>query len=209
MTSFKYDKPFDINPCKQPLEEVHGGDLAIGTSLENWVSGEIDAAAVLAFVQQQPTHAYLPLMSIHPNGWSALRKLQLGLMDCYRIEGFESASRYQCPYTSMEFWGLVPLGVLAKDAEVYRKAFTAPGTYAGDFDWVTKDDRETHISLQLGEHGERTLDQVLSSVTIAMLGSGYTQGCIQDDGGNERALVTVDFENGDQLLCVAWIWFNK
>jgi hypothetical protein len=199
--------PFDIVRANSPLENIHGGDLAIGHSLQEWVSGEITVDEVAAAVQKVG-RAYLPLVAISLNGWSALLRLQASPPMSGCLRDFEAASRYTCPYSNMEPWALVPLGILANDASLYREAFTAPGTWSYVYDMVIEQGRERHLEQQLGGL-DVELVSVLGSLTLGMMGSGYTAECLSCDGDAQRNLVSVDLENGDKLVCVAWIWFNK
>jgi hypothetical protein len=206
MTTVSDLSPFDLLRVTAPPESIYGGDMAIGANLAEWVSGGIKVADILKDVQQRG-HAYLPFAAIGLNGWRALRRILTSLKASSLDIEMEAASRYTCPYTRMEFWGLVPLGVLARDASLYKKAFTEPGAWAYVYDQATEADCTEFVGHHLGNY-DASLETTLQSVALVMLGAGYTDMCMSDDGNGERMLVTVDFANGDKLICAAWVWFN-
>ena len=199
--------PFDLIPAATPPETILGGDLAIGSNLADWVSGSITADDIRQAVCNKE-QAYLPLVAIYLNGWTALRRMQTSLLHYHRLEDLETASRYTCPYSNMDAWGLVPLGVLTTDPALYQKAFADPGAWAYVYDQAIGENRSEFVNDHLGDD-ETAFESMLHSVAITMLGSGYTVGCRASDGNGTRTLVTVDFANGDKLICAAWTWYNN
>jgi hypothetical protein len=200
-------KAFDVAKVASPLEDVFGGDLAIGTTLQDWVSGETSPEDIADKVGKQGQF-YVPLIAISRQGFLALTRLQDALLGYSRITDFERATRYTCVFTNMEFWALVPLGILTKDAKVYQPAFSAPGAWTYGYDLCVQEGRERYLEQQLG-NDEIPLEIALSSVALSMMGSGYHLGCLPSDGSPERKLVTVDLVNGDKLICATWVWYNN
>jgi hypothetical protein len=98
--------------------------------------------------------------------------------------------RYECPYTGNTFYWLVPYALILKENSVEY--------YGGDKDQYPFD-----------LEWWKNLFNHPTQIMMSLLGHGYTEGTLPCDGGNSIELVTIDLDNGDQLLAFCWFWYNK
>lgn len=109
---------------------------------------------------------------------------------------------YRCPWTENKYYWMFPLGVVTDDEKRY-------GLDASKLDgrpWMCR----------LISSSEHSIDHIdpsdlapLTTVMTAMLGHGYTAETLPSDGHGNKVLATVPLDNGDEILVVCWVWFNK
>lgn len=111
-------------------------------------------------------------------------------------DALEAQVVYGCPWTENKYYWMFPLGVVTDDEKRY-------GLDISKEPWMCR----------LISASERSMDHVDPSewckVTDAMLGHGYTTGTLPSDGHGHKVLATVPLDNGDEILVVCWVWFNK
>ena len=115
----------------------------------------------------------------------------------------EAETRYKCPWTENYYHWFYPLGVITDDETKYSLKHDADVNLHEFRPWACRKI----------ENGKTDLDHVDPSewgkITDAMLGHGFTRGTLPSDGHGEKVLATVPLDNGDELLVVCWVWFNK
>lgn len=137
--------------------------------------------------------------------WNAMIK-----MDCFdlpNISQFKSEIMYDCPFdTGYKFFGIFPLAILSGDVAKYRnKSFKGRfDDMAWDTDWT-----KSFICKKYDRNGKIGIGIPVSDIARAYMGHGYTSGTLPDDGGNSLTQVKVKLSNGDWMVCLTWIWYNK
>lgn len=111
-------------------------------------------------------------------------------------DALEAKVVYGCPWTENKYYWMFPLGVVTDDEKRY-------GLDNSKEPWMCR----------LISASEHSIDHVDPSewckVTDAMLGHGYTTGTLPSDGHGRKVLATIPLDNGDDILVVCWVWFNK
>jgi hypothetical protein len=136
---------------------------------------------------------HLPLSSVDPNSWNSLSILGINCFD------FKEQVQYKCPYNGyIHFW-CVPVFVFSENIKFWidRGGIRYPDMHS-DREWMR-------------EHNPAKTKNGLSFTTIqrALLGPGYTDGTIMQDGSGYLYDATLALDNGDFLGCKVWMWFNK
>lgn len=130
----------------------------------------------------------LHLQLLHPNPWTALEAMG--------IDADEIKAPYRCPYSGYEFFAVIPVAIISSDLK-------------GKYDYVQhwhKDylfDHEFHKQM----YGNKITE--LGDIGKLMLGSGWTSMTGHNDGSRGLITVTINLDNGDQLLAYTWEWYNK
>jgi hypothetical protein len=102
----------------------------------------------------------------------------------------EKAVQYKCPYTRNIFYWILPHALILKKNSVEYYGGNKD-QYAFDLEWW------------------KNLSNNPGKIVMSLLGHGYTEGTLPCDGVNSIELVTIDLDNGDQLLAFCWFWYNK
>jgi len=138
----------------------------------------------------------------------SIKSEKIGLISLIRPDPWHEAERlnvdlskirdkviYECPYIigNRYFW-MIPTAIIVKnDVDQYRKPNFDSAMFEYKFD----------ASFVL--NGIR----VLSHIERASLGHGYTTCTLPCDGDNELKRFLVNLDNGDQVIFVGWVWYNK
>ncbi len=114
-------------------------------------------------------------------------------------DALEAQIVYGCPWTENKYHWMFPLGVVTDD----EKRYGLDASRIEGRPWMCR-------QISASEH---SIDHVDPSewckVTDAMLGHGYTTGTLPSDGHGNKVLATIPLDNGDEILVVCWVWFNK
>jgi len=105
---------------------------------------------------------------------------------------------YACPWSGKRYYWMFPLGVVTDAAGVGRYGDCPPWRCRAIL-------REEDIE----DDTEGIDPNDFGGVVSAMLGHGYTEGTLPSDGCCGQMLATVPLDNGDEILVVCWVWFNK
>jgi hypothetical protein len=112
------------------------------------------------------------------------------------------SSRYICPYTSYEHYGIVPVAILTDAPDKYINAARVNlREMLGDKEWNAPDCDITDT-----DDLQKTY---LSQIDNIILGTGYTCGTIISDGTSSTEPLVLELSNGDHVLCFAKVWYNK
>lgn len=138
----------------------------------------------------------LPLSLLRGNSWRALKLLG--------IEDMSGAFKYNCPYVegNVYYW-FVPLYLLYNNADVYKDVLKHE--YFRDSNWHKK-----YIIGWIDE--EPTSDReglLITKVERSMLGHGFTDSTLPNDGDGELNFATMRLSNDDLILGKVWVWYNK
>ena len=108
---------------------------------------------------------------------------------------------YECPYTNMTFFRIVPDFIIAKDIKKYEEFFPK---YMKDMIM----DKEWTIKMSLIDT-KGTFYRSPNKFQKVLLGPGYDLGCLTSDGSNKIVPITINISNGDKLVCWTYEWYNK
>ncbi len=136
---------------------------------------------------------YLPLTSVSPNSWEALEKLSV------HYSPFKDLVKYTCPYNGYEHYWCVPVLIFTKDLKTWtsRCKIRYEELYF-DQEWVRNFyPCQTKKGLPF------------TRIQRSLLGSGYTETTMVQDGKSFLYDAIVALNNGDFLGVKVWMWFNK
>jgi hypothetical protein len=141
---------------------------------------------------------YLWVGTFGNNPWHAIERLGI---DSTKLKAI---FRYSCPFTDNVYYHFIPVVVILKNGEkTYRKTFEdANGGPSTGFDYLF--DLEWSRGL--------TIKGVLpeaNTIQMTMLGHGYTDGTLPNDGSGDFINVLIELDNGDFLFGHCWEWYNK
>jgi len=130
--------------------------------------------------------------AISHNPWITLKKLDID------AEQLKKEFEYKDPFTDNTYYHFIPLAIIVKDVNVYRK-----GRYSSkDCDYLFDVEWNTSFVCK-DKHPE------LNSISKSMLGHGYTDGTLPNDGDGKHIEVLIELDNGDFLFGYCWEWYNK
>lgn len=148
------------------------------------------------FVKDESKY-YIPMGVMTDYCWGVNYKPaeQLAFLD---IDYSNIINTYECPYTKERWHSLVPIALITDDYTKYRaiiKDKTVSEMYL-DKEWAWEQYFKDNV-----KHISRMQD--------CLLGGGYTEYCNLNDGSNKLIFVSIKLDNGDELYCVTWEWYNK
>ncbi len=136
------------------------------------------------------------------------------LMGIENLEVFKNV-KSTCPYTGNRYYCLLPVAILSNELTKYRELVNPMGWYKLEengktvyHDIYAEMAKDAMIEMQ-ETNSQPTAWFSFGSIEACLLGSGYSSGRIKSDGGREWQWTTLALDNGDALLCVVLIWFNK
>jgi len=165
-----------LKPYMSAIGDLCWADPSVG----QWLIGYNKAAF--------KDRTWMLLCLVDANPWTALDMLQ--------VDAQALRLRYECPFTGLEFWSVVPTGIWAKDLDVYHKR-VAGGLSGQAFD------REWIEHMFAYEYG------LMPDMVRVMLGSGFTDYCRPCDGGGKPVELLAPLSNGDVMSVFVWEWYNK
>jgi len=139
------------------------------------------------------------------NGWRALRAA--GIENTQQIE---ENCRYECPYSRLRFWSLVPIVIMVRSFKPYL-----PDHVVNDETGITRriwtNSNAVREWYKMFNDDKEYLPSPLrpDKIDLSMLGNGYTFGMMAHDGSSHLIDVCLHLDNGDQILCHSWEWCNK
>jgi hypothetical protein len=139
---------------------------------------------------------------------NALKSSGINLISLSSPDSWETAKRmnvdtdelkekviYECPFFpgNKYFW-MAPVAIIVNgDIKQYREPNLSNSFYDYRFD--------TEFTWHsMGDH---------SIIKKVMLGHGFTVFTLPSDGDNGLKYLTINLDNGDRLLMLGWIWYNK
>lgn len=151
------------------------------------------------------------------NVWDTLGKMGF---DTEQLREKQKEWKYHCPFeTDMWFYGVYPYAIISDDISKYRVdepfhwrsydfMFDAQLTKETSLDFHTPcgspyslidDSFKKHSPCQL----------YLSSSVKAFMGHGYTVGNLPYDGFGDLRQAKLPLNNGDFLIVITWVWYNR
>lgn len=133
------------------------------------------------------------LYLIEPEPWRACQHLGIN------VNLVKHSSRYTCPYTGYEHYGVVPCAVVTKEPEQYRDHVVhvcGEDPLVLDFDFV-RQMKKDYWSIGV------------TDIHRSLLGPGYTSGTLKMDGVSKVDSGVICLSNGDYLRVAIRLWFNK
>jgi hypothetical protein len=107
---------------------------------------------------------------------------------------------YKCPYIDNTYFWFIPIAIMSSDIQKYKSyipSLSWRSEMMFDFEW-------TESQSPINEYFEYE-----SNITQACMGHGYTHGTLPTDGNGGRQLITIKLDNGDFVVAVSHIWYNK
>lgn len=144
------------------------------------------------------------LEGIGYNTWEVLQVLNIDFLEFQRKVLYEDIFlQYRNENGEVKgnryFW-FYPIGIRTKDLMKYAKTpYGTHRTFESISPWV--------FDAEFMEMQKRELR--LSQIAECSMGHGYTNFTHPMDGSSRIDWVAIDMDNGDQLICAAWIWYNK
>lgn len=133
--------------------------------------------------------------SRHYHPWKAVHS-KFGI-DISMSKDFE----YRCPFSNNVYYWCVPYFMVVRRNDAIHYApinIISSDSYEYDLAW------QTHLwKSSIGDI------RYIPPTIQAFLGHGYTEGTLPSDGSAELNHVLIELNNGDALLCLCWIWYNK
>lgn len=136
---------------------------------------------------------FLPLAAIRQNPWEALSILGVNYFD------FQEKVKYTCPYNKyVHFWA-IPLLIFTDNIQEWLSKTCIPRSERYlDKQWVLR-----FFPLQTKNGFPFT------KIHRALLGPGYTETALIDEGHGHLYDSIVSLDNGEMIGCKVWIWFNR
>jgi hypothetical protein len=172
-----------INPIiqKKPYTPDNGDILSGGKYIVRKVKNIEDLGSLLSAT------------ALSNNPWKSLKMLNV------ETEHIRKAFQYLCPYTDNKYYHFIPAAIVIKNGvDAYRKPNYEDKSfdYLFDLDWVTN-------CVFQHKHPH------LNSIGKSMLGHGYTDGTLPNDGHGNHIEVLIELDNDDYLFGYCWEWYNK
>lgn len=211
MTTFKLvEQDFEMSP--EDLDPNLSGDFTLGNPvvytrfLFQFIASEFNGRKIV------------PLWNFSYNHWNALYKIGVDPADIDRL--YDAVEYGDCFYPANEdnedlmrarrpgaFNCLLPLAVIPAGERPY---FFRDGQVNHHLFYYKFDEVEHVIR---NHDPEVKLDYFMNmgggSIARARLGHGFTDTTLPSDGGTDVELFFMRGENGDIIVCVAHVWFNK
>ena len=141
---------------------------------------------------------YLWISLFGNNPWNALERLGI------ESKELKETFKYKCPFSDNIYYHFTPVVlVLNNGVDSYRKYYEEQNGI--------KDPLYTDYLFDT-KWGRRLSMEVLPEATtiqMAMLGHGYTEGTLPSDGSGDFINVLIELDNGDFLFGHCWEWYNK
>jgi len=151
----------------------------------------------------------MPILGIFSsNPWNAM--LGFGI-DKTSVENLKQWSRNYCPCSDMNYNSIVPVSILTSDADRYIGGDKAHWFYdlLSDGDWNRYQNWGISNEDSSKDKSRETPEDYLSTVSRAILGSGYTECILPSDGGHDLIFAMIPLDNGDKIVTIGWEWYNK
>jgi len=200
-----------INPVIQdPPFTPELGDILFGAE---YIAGYADrkrlirpapsltlTTGVSSLTQTEPRPNVLPVFTCgwyHP--WSAIQ-IKFGI----EPKDMERAFKYNCPFTSNKFYWCIPCYLILRGSvQRYRIG-----------DWASKNfDYEFDVDFHSEPFEKQEDSDILrlahDPLICSYLGHGFTDVNLPNDGDGDVERVLIELDNGDALLCLCWVWYNK
>lgn len=156
----------------------------------DFIYGNVDLLG--HFDEEFFTKQFLLLNNLDYNTFTVLDKLNI---DTSYFDNF----KYECPFTKRENYGVVPIVIVSDNIEKYLVDCHQ-----------SKKEMVLDMDFQKEYFNEKVpLENLINSITISLMGAGYTNGCYPSNGSKDVMLSTIPLNNGDVIVCVNYVWFNK
>jgi len=166
------------------------GDMLYGAE---YFHGELNKSHSTNMNKRYEGLEYFYLDNIHELGWLALK---LFVDEVPNQQNF----MYECPYIGNRHFWLLPIAIMSDDIQKYKSKVSDCWfkEMVFDFDFVSGN---APINEALEDGG--------STLIKSFMGHGYTDGTLPNDGSGNRELITMKLDNGDYIVAISHIWYNK
>ncbi len=135
------------------------------------------------------------ILYLEPNYWADLLRLGIG----YEASTAEQEVIYSCPWGDNYYYWIMPVGIILSGSHEYLYAATANPV-------------PRHRLLEIGEKcgTDFSLRECMENkIMTAEMGHGFTTSTLPSDGMGRRRFALMQLSNGDAILVITWVWFNK
>ena len=142
---------------------------------------------------------FIPIPWINRHSWNALKILGID------AERFQKVITYECPWTQNQFWWYLPMYLFTDELEMWLDRCDPYRVTSWTRDIILDvEHMQHHYSFHDTENSFET-----GNVDEALLGHGYTEGTMPNDGHGSLYDATLTLSNGDYIGGKVWVWFNK
>ncbi len=136
---------------------------------------------------------FYPLIAVDHNPWKAMDKLNID------YSNFKKSVEYICPYNKYIHYWSIPVLIFTSDIQIWTVRYKVPRyeRYL-DGDWVKR------------FHPLNTKNGFpFTKIHRALLGPGFSDKSIIDEGRGHICDALVALDNGDFLGSKVWVWFSR
>ena len=124
---------------------------------------------------------------------------------------FREKSIYKCPWINGNkyYWHL-PVAIITQDnydtykERIYSKIPDYICDMVFDEDWMNN-----RIYSKMFDKAPRLPEHYPGGVQQSIMGHGYTDFTLPNDGSGSIRFSMAKLDNGDNLICYSWVWYNK
>lgn len=146
----------------------------------------------------------LMICCVHPNPIRAAEILGLNT---------EFFCGHKDPYTGAAVYAIIPTAILTDDIHKYADCLQGVPfpELALDSEFAKDMNGKQTFKPRPFRVDEQEINEIfkLTHIQSLMSGSGYTFGCLQNDGHHYQLPAKVKMDNGDWLFVWFWEWYNK
>lgn len=135
-------------------------------------------------------------------GYNAMQSLY-DIVDSTQLDHLFMCSQYKCIANGYTHYSVLPVGILTTPEQGVEYIKMKNN---GEMPWYTKmaTDPTWWTPQDIGDP-----EEFEEKFLMARLGPGYTYGKSPSDGSSETAIYGIDLDNGDTVLFIMNLWYNK
>lgn len=180
-----------ILPAEVPYEDTLTNGCLLTDSDVHFLDTHMRPKLTREFIEGNNLNP-IPLSEFKTNPFKYLAKLGID------ASLFKDAATYECPVLDIEYVSVVPIYLVTQDFSKYSI-----------HDSYSESRRQMLNDASWNQHWFSEADHAKHRFADLLLGSGYTDGFLPSDGGNDYALASFKLSNGDYLIVKTFTWFNK
>lgn len=133
---------------------------------------------------------FFQLEHVSVNTFSALEEIGV---DVSYFDNF----KYKCPFTGNKYFSVIPVIIVSDNISKYK-------------DFFKHQEMALDVNYNRKEFNEKIEpEELINSIMKFLIGPGYTISFYPSDGSIDLSLSTLQLDNGDVIVCVNNVWFNK
>ena len=120
------------------------------------------------------------------------------------VDAYFNNFNYNCPITNKDFCAVIPYAIVSDNIAKYKELTVSETGKSIYIDMVF----DVPFNREYFNKGTDVSD-CIDDISTALLGPGYTMMCLPSDGMCAPKFVTVNLDNGDIVICIGLLWYNK